>query len=397
MTLSRAPEVVAADEAAAGRRARPERPVVFVSAVTGHGGPNASLRLVVPRLRGFQAVLVGPYTADEARASRAAGVPVEAIPRPRGARGLLAAMGRIARILLRYRKHRPIVFANGLTEAAIVAPGVLALRLRGLVWIHNYAPPRVARVLSPLLRHLARRRLHLAAVSNVAAGVGRSVFGPEPTIRLVPNPIDPRLPPPEVPAAAAPRRRLRVAYLAGTDRWYKGFDLLPEILEASDGCAIDWLIVAVEATQPKAWRRLRAVMERLETATVTLRGRTDRVQDLYAWTDVVLIPSRQESFCRVAAEALAAGVGVVAARLPAIEEVCGEVALFFTPEDCRGAAEVLRELALSPATIERSRELGRRRAERFATGAVVAELEAALAEVADEGAPRRGLERVTGL
>ena len=360
------------------------KPVVFVSAVIGHGGPNASLRVVLPRLRGVRPLLVGPYDESERSTWRAAGVDVETIPRPRGLRGLTVAMVRLLRIIGRYRRQRPLVFANGLTEVAVAAPAAWVLRLPMMVWIHNYARPRAARAAAPLLRRLPPRRLQLAAVSQVAAAVGRGVFGETAKIALLPNPIEQVGIPPPPPRPAD--GRLRVAFVAGTDRRYKGFDLLPDTIAAADGAPLDWLVVAVEATQPEAWRRLRQVAERLETSTVTVRGRTSRVEELYAWTDVVFIPSRQESFCRVAAEGMACGAAIVSARLPAVQEVCGDVAFYFTPEDGRDAAAVLRRLAASPRLLDEIRERGPRRAERFATDVVVARFQELLAAI-QSGAP----------
>lgn len=357
------------------------RTVVFVSAVTGHGGPNASLRVVLPRLPGVEAVVIGPYDDDEAARWRAEGVAVEHMPRPKGARQRTKAMWRLFQVLRARRAERPLVWANGLTEAAVAAPALWLLRLGGLVWVHNYAAPRVARATSPLLRLLARRRRHrlrLAAVSSVAAAVGREVFGDGAEVAALPNPI-------EQTALRAIERggrgdgRLRVAYVAGTDRFYKGFDLLPEIVTATGDGGIDWLIVAAEAKQPEAWRRLREVTAGLGGSTLTLRGRSERVEELYAWADVVLIPSRQESFCRVAAEAMAAGCAVVASRLPAIEEVCGDVAWFFAREDTAAAGTLVRRLAGAPEDVAEAGRRGRVRAERFATDGVVAAAAALLA------------------
>ncbi|HMB53057.1 MAG TPA: glycosyltransferase [Thermoanaerobaculia bacterium] len=357
------------------------RTVVFVTAVTGHGGPNASLRVVLPRLPGIEPVVVGPYGDEESVRWRAEGVAVEQMPRPKGARARTRAMWRLFQVLRSRRAERPLVWVNGLTEAAVAAPALWLLRLGGLVWIHNYEVPRVARATSPLLRLLARRRRHrlrLAAVSSVAAAVGREVFGDGAEVAALPNPI-------EQTALRAIERggrgdgRLRVAYVAGTDRFYKGFDLLPEIVTATGDGGIDWMIVAAEGKQPQAWRRLREVATGLTDSKVTLRGRSERVEELYAWVDVVLIPSRQESFCRVAAEAMAAGCAVVASRLPAIEEVCGDVAWFFEREDAAGAGALLRRLAGAPEEVAEAGRRGRVRAERFATDGVVAEAAALLA------------------
>ena len=132
-----------------------ERTVVFISAVTGHGGPNASLRVLLSHLSGMDRVLLGPYGDVEAAAWRQAGVDVRLMPRPLGARRLIVAAWTLVRELWRLRRRRPLVFANGLTEAVVVAPAILALRLQGFVWVHNSEVPRIARILSPLLRRLA--------------------------------------------------------------------------------------------------------------------------------------------------------------------------------------------------------------------------------------------------
>ena len=199
----------------------------------------------------------------------------------------------------------------------------------------------------------------------MAESVAHEVVGSGVEIDRLPNPIEQAALRRIERAEAGSQGPLRVAYLAGTDRVHKGFDLLPAILEAADGHDLEWLIVSVEAKQPLAWTRLREVVAGLKGSRVRVQGRSSRVEDLYAATDVVLIPSRQESFCRVAAEAMAAGAAVVSSDLPAIREVCGEVAFYFPVGDTHGAAAHLRCLAASRDLVARAVVEGRRRAERF--------------------------------
>lgn len=367
-------------------RSAAERTVVFVSGVTGHGGPNASLRVLLRYLSGFEPILVGPYSEEEAEGWRRTGVPVRPMPRPRGGRRLLSAAWAVGRELWRLRHRRPLVVANGLTEAAVVAPALLALRLPGFVWVHNSEVPRVAHVLAPLIRWLTGRRLRFAAVSEVAAAVAREVVGAEAVVEPLPNPIEQDSLRAIDRPAGGPPGPLRVAYLAGTDRAYKGFDLLPEIVRAADGYGLEWLIVAVENKQPAAWRLLRTVIAGLETGRVTVRGRSSRVEELYAISDVVLIPSRQESFCRVAAEAMAAGAAVVSTNLPAVREVCGDAAFFFPAEDTAAAAAHLRRLVASPVRVAEAARRGRRRAERFTPSEIVERAQALLSAAGEKGA-----------
>lgn len=362
--------------------AQGKRKLVIVSGVTGHGGPNASLRAVVPRLDGFERLLVGPYETAESAEWARAGVAVEPVPRPRGfvARG--RALARLFAIVWRERRRRPLLFANGLTEAALVAPLVLIFRLPLFVWIHNYAPPRIAVALAPLLRRLPGERVAFAAVSRMAAEVGREVLGDVP-VEVLPNPIDDSFW--TVDRAPIGERRLRVSYLAGTDRRYKGFDLLPRIVAGCDDLGIDWLIVAAEATQPEAWSALRATVRELRSSTVEVRGRTPAIRELYARSDVVLVPSRQESFCRVAAEAMATGAAVLSSRLEAIEEVCGDVAFYFPAEDPAEAAAALRRVAGSRDRLEEVGARGRTRARSFTVETVVGRLETLLGELVARG------------
>lgn len=352
--------------------------LLIVSGVTGHGGPNATLRAVVPRLDGFERLLVGPYAPAEAAEWVRAGVAVETMPRPRGFVALARALARLLGIAWRERRGRPLLFANGLTEAALVAPVALIFRLPLFVWIHNYAPPRIAVALAPLLRRLPGERVAFAAVSRMAAAVGREVLGDVP-VAVLPNPIDDAFW--TVERAPIGARRLRVSYLAGTDRRYKGFDLLPRIVAGCDDLGIDWLIVAAEATQPEAWSALRATARELASSTVEVRGRTETIRELYERSDVVLVPSRQESFCRVAAEAMATGAAVLSSRLEAIEEVCGDVAFYFPAEDPAAAAAALRRVAGSRDRLAEVGARGRARARSFTVETVVGRLERLLGEL----------------
>ena len=86
---------------------------------------------------------------------------------------------------------------------------------------------------------------------------------------------------------------------------------------------------------------------------------------LYAGADLLVFPSRYEGFGIPALEAMAVGTPVATSDLPVFEEVCGEAALRFDPEDpdsiARGIALSLQE---EPARAERIR-LGAERARRF--------------------------------
>jgi glycosyltransferase involved in cell wall biosynthesis len=166
-----------------------------------------------------------------------------------------------------------------------------------------------------------------------------------------------------------------------------------------------------------------AVQARLATAEladrVVVHGTLERQQiaDLFAGADVLALPSRRETYSTVLAEALAAGLPVVAWRTPHAEQVVadGVEALLVPPGDITALSGALSSLA----TDERRRALlaaaARRRgatlprwsdtaAAFFAVlrrsvaavepadhGPVVADVDAAHAGVFDEQPPRDGV------
>ena len=271
------------------------------------------------------------------------------------------------------RHHHPVIFANSLTEAVVCLPALLVREARCVVWIHNFVVPRAARLTSFVLRRVSPRRMRLAAVSSVASSVGEAVFRRRSTI--IPNPIEAPTVSRE-PSCGYNQAPVRVAYVSGTDRHYKGFDLLPDIIAATEGERIDWLVVASSSTQPDAWFRLDQVTSASGSQTVTVSPREPDPSRFFDWTDIVVIPSREESFCRVAAEAMAAGRAVVASRLPAIVEVCGDSAEYFDVEDTEAAAAMIRSFGHSSESLVQQIERGRRRAERYTPDTIVEKMQA---------------------
>ena len=105
-----------------------------------------------------------------------------------------------------------------------------------------------------------------------------------------------------------------------------------------------------------------------------MHGRRHSLVDSYQLLDAVVITSRRESFSRVAAEALLAGVPLIAPDLDGLREtVAGEsVATLFRPEDVADAACRLREVLGDPeAALDRARA-GQQYAARFRPAASAA-------------------------
>jgi glycosyltransferase involved in cell wall biosynthesis len=112
-------------------------------------------------------------------------------------------------------------------------------------------------------------------------------------------------------------------------------------------------------------------VDRRIEASDLLRGRAvrlphvARVGDVYDASDVVVVPSTEpESFGLVAAEAMAAGLPVIASRIGALPEVVdhGQTGILVDPDDATSLLDAMRKLALSPTL---RAEMGRAGRERF--------------------------------
>lgn len=102
--------------------------------------------------------------------------------------------------------------------------------------------------------------------------------------------------------------------------------------------------------------------------------------------DVVVVPSRSEAFGYAAAEAMAAGVPVVAARVGGLPEVVvdGETGLLIAPESRDAIADAVAGLARDPERRCAFRQAGQARVrDRFSLSRVLDEYEALLQRMID--------------
>jgi glycosyltransferase involved in cell wall biosynthesis len=92
---------------------------------------------------------------------------------------------------------------------------------------------------------------------------------------------------------------------------------------------------------------------------VLFTGFVERMADVYAAADAIAVPSRQEAFGRVAAEALVAGTPVVATAVGGVPEVlrAEREALLVEPDDPEALAaaltRVLSDRALADGLVGR--------------------------------------------
>jgi glycosyltransferase involved in cell wall biosynthesis len=77
---------------------------------------------------------------------------------------------------------------------------------------------------------------------------------------------------------------------------------------------------------------------------VTILDNTPEIQDIYAKTNILLVPSHYESWGRVAIEASCSGIPVIASPTPGLQESLGESGIFANPNSVADWVEAIRSL-----------------------------------------------------
>ena len=200
----------------------------------------------------------------------------------------------------------------------------------------------VARGASRVVVPTVMERAHLLRLYGV----------PSSRVRVVPPGVDGRRfrPLPTEPARAAlGLAGARVVLFAGRLRPHKGPEVaiaaLGELLAREGGRADDLVLAIVGGPRSEA-SRLGEIAAR---AGLSERVRFlppvphDRMPEVYAAADVVVVPSRSESFGMVALEAQACGVPPVASAVGGLRRVVsdGETGYLVPPGDAAGVAERL--------------------------------------------------------
>lgn len=359
--------------------ARP-RSVLFVCLAAGIGGSTRSLATVLqylgPRVRRILATPASGGAFLSLVQARGAVDELLLLPQPSGRLGRLArimAATTIARYVRAHRAELSAIHANGPEELNIAGPAAWFARIPLVVWSHARSVSPWMRRLAPIWKRLlSGQDVRWAAVSADARAVlvAAGLAGKE-EVAIIPNPID--------PSDVAARRRngrggpIIVGYL-GSDAPYKGFQFLPEVIERLCDIPVRWLVFSSPRSPSNrgAWERLASFPDGI----VRIAGRVPEVREAYARCDVVFCPSLEESFCRVAAEAMANGLPVVASDLPAVRTLVGDeqAGLLFPPGDAEAAARCIHRLVSDRELARRLGAAGRIRSRRYRPAQIVAKL-----------------------
>lgn len=353
------------------------------------GGVQTHVRELAERLRarGHDVLVLAPARSEPSQpwvlvagkpvdvTFNASNAPVDPRPWSRAAvRHALAAFGPDV-----VHAHEPLAPSTGLWA-------VLEARCPVVGTFHSgVGPSRLYDLAGPVLRRIARRLGTRIAVSRAAADTARRRIGG--SFEVVPNGVDT-----ERFAHAAPRDDLgpgtKLLFVGRLDE-RKGFPLAVAAFErlAAERDALR-MIVAGDGPQRGAVDTLPApVRER-----VRMLGHVPNIElpPYMAACDVYLGASiGGESFGIVLAEAMAAGVPVIASDVPGYDEVVedGVSGLLVPPRNAGALAAAAARILDDPGLAASLADGGRQRARTFDWSGVVERLEGIYERATDAGPP----------
>jgi phosphatidyl-myo-inositol alpha-mannosyltransferase len=289
------------------------------------------------------------------------------------------SIGRVGREL---RSFRPdVVHAH---EPLSPSTGMFAtLRSHGPVvgTFHAFAERSLlVEVTSPLLRIVWRRPAARVAVSRAAASFLDARFGGGGGTRIVPNGVDVELFASAKPADLPEGRRL--LWVGRLDK-QKGFPIAVRAFASLAAKLPDLhLVVAGDGAERGAVEELAPDVRR----RVVMLGSVPH-EDLprYHAACQVFVSAAlgQESFGIVLVEAMAAGVPVVASRIPGYDEVVRDSVdgLLVPPGNSAALAQGVERVLTDPSLTEQLARSGRERAAQFSWDHIVDQLEAVYRDV----------------
>lgn len=201
-----------------------------------------------------------------------------------------------------------------------------------------------------------------ARVVVAQPGVNHQIFTPDETCETG-EPGDARLP----NAPAIPHTLVcvgRMQYIKGTDIMMRA---LAELRQTGMNVRVEFLGGGSGGPDTQDFERLATELGVSDRVDITPPVPPHELVTWYRRADLVIVPSRSESFGFVAAEAAASGACVVASRVGGLPSVVvdGETGVLFEPGDHVGLARAITELLNDPDKRERMGQAGVLHAQSF--------------------------------
>jgi glycosyltransferase involved in cell wall biosynthesis len=265
---------------------------------------------------------------------------------------------------LRSRRFDLMYCIADLVPMLTTTPTVVALRNLN---IYDRRFIRDARVLT--LERLVRlgmgRARRVVFPTQAAADLVRQRIPiPEERVRIVPHGIDAAA----FEAAAPPRPGVPYLFLPAAVEPHKNVQALIECLPLVADPRLEAWIAGSTTTHPPYAAQMRALAEQRGVARrVRFLGPVpyQAVLGLHRGARALVFPSFLESFGHPLLEAMLAGTPIVAADIPALREVAGDVALYFDPHQPADLARAVLQLDREPEATRARVERGRTRAAEF--------------------------------
>ena len=95
---------------------------------------------------------------------------------------------------------------------------------------------------------------------------------------------------------------------------------------------------------------------------ITYIDNTPKIKDIYMLTNILIMPSKEETWGRTAVEAMASGIPVISAITPGLKECCEDAALFVERTDIKEWVRLIRRLTNDKGFYEEYSKRGKARA-----------------------------------
>lgn len=319
--------------------------VLMVHALGGRRGPARTMALLARHVaRASDVLIAAPEGFMTSTLQDVPRIRIEPIPRSRfRAISWITGSARISQVVV--AGSRPdVIHANGLSALNLVG---LTARRHGIpVFVHFHHGDELGLRTRLLARWWPRLGVdvQIAPVSQAALNVLTAAGLAGYADAILPNPIEGIAD----TFARTPHRPLRIGFV-GSRSPRKGLHLLVAIAEGLVEKELEWLVFGIDPRDRSAYVELcrqRLIAAGLEERVVWA-GKFADPHLAFAQMDILLVPSLQESWCRVAMEGMAAGVPVVGTSIPGLSEVLGlvEDAPRFEPHHPDVAIRHIRQLA----------------------------------------------------